>query len=217
MMGGHLRLFGAFAACALAIVFHQLIAHEGNYVFDAAVMESVAKEAVSLHGNTSAEAVVGHVVRELRARYPQHVAPTDEWLFNNAGGAMGAMTVLHSSFSEYVIIFGTATGTEGHTGRFLADDYFTILDGEQWAFEPGAFEKEVYKAGEQHHLPMGVAKQYRMPDQCWALEYARGNILSMMPFGLADLFFSTLDPVALFQTVRVSGGYMLGNALKGKF
>ena len=66
-------------------------------------------------------------------------------------------------------------------------------------------------------MKLGVAKGYKIPDEgCWALEYARGNVLSMMPFGLADLFSSTLDPVTLWQTVKVSGGYMLKNLLKGK-
>ena len=29
-----------------------------------------------------------------------------------------------------------------------------------------------------------------MPAECWALEYARGPILTMLPFGLADTFSS---------------------------
>jgi C-8 sterol isomerase len=56
-----------------------------------------------------------------------------------------------------------------------------------------------------------------MPEECWALEYARGNIPSMMPFGLFDTFFSTLDVVTLGQTVMTSAKAMLQNAvLKGK-
>ena len=66
-------------------------------------------------------------------------------------------------------------------------------------------------------MAKGVAKGYKIPDTgCWALEYARGNVLSMMPFGMADLFFSTLDPVTFWQTVKVSGGNMARMILKGK-
>lgn len=86
----------------------------------------------------------------------------------------------------------------------MADDYFTMLYGEQWAFSAGSLQKEIYRPGDQHVLPRGTAKQYKMPDAAWALEYARGNILSMMPFGLADSIFSTLDIWSLGQTVVVS-------------
>ncbi len=86
----------------------------------------------------------------------------------------------------------------------------------QWAFPAGAIEKEVYGPGDQHFLPRGVAKQYRMPAGCWALEYARGNIPSMMPFGLFDTFFSTLDFVSLYQTIKVSAVGMFTQLLRGK-
>lgn len=81
---------------------------------------------------------------------------------------------------------------------------------------PGALKKEIYRPGDQHHLPFGVSKGYRMPDECWALEYARGNIPSMMPFGIFDIFFSTLDLQTLLDTVRISGLAMGSNLLKGK-
>ena len=79
-----------------------------------------------------------------------------------------------------------------------------MLHGEQWAHSAGSLKKEVYAPGEQHHLPRGTAKQYRCADGCWALEYARGNIASMLPFGVGDSLSSTFDLPTLGRTVWVS-------------
>ena len=40
-----------------------------------------------------------------------------QWIFVNAGGWMGSMCLLHASLSEYVLLFGTAVDTTGHSGR----------------------------------------------------------------------------------------------------
>ncbi len=54
----------------------------------------------------------------LRERYPDHILPSSqtEWIFVNAGGWMGAMYLLHASLTEYVLFFGTAIDTSGHSG-----------------------------------------------------------------------------------------------------
>ena len=96
---------------ALAAVLYPL-ATMHTYVFDRHELQAIARSAIKAH-NTS-EGVIRTVIQSLQERYPGHVAPGKyeelEWLFNNAGGAMGSMTVLHASVSEYVIIFGTALG-----------------------------------------------------------------------------------------------------------
>ena len=170
-----------------------------SQIFDPEVLAEIARKGVGLPHDR----MFGVVHAALRERYPKHIAPSMRWIFNNAGGAMGTMRVLHASLTEYLILFGSPVGTEGHSGRFLADDWFFILDGEQWAYTEGALEREVYRAGDVHHLPRGVAKGFRMPDRCFALEYARGAIPLMLPFGIADTLTSTMDFRTLAKTFRV--------------
>eukprot|EP00976_Prorocentrum_cordatum_P038012 772378-Prorocentrum_minimum.AAC.2 len=221
---------GAYIAAFLAVALYAGIGHDSQYVFTPEKMQQISREAIAESGGNVTQ-TIPLVVKKLTAAYPNYVIPEPHsWLFNNAGGAMGSMIVLHCSLSEYVIIFGTAVGTEGHTGRFLAHDYFTILHGEQrklcarelgvhaftgaresWAFSAGALEREVYKPGDQHILPLGTSKQYKMPEDCWALEYARGNIISMLPFGVLDTLTSTMDLITLGQTIWVSARWMIYN------
>ncbi|KIJ61569.1 hypothetical protein HYDPIDRAFT_115731 [Hydnomerulius pinastri MD-312] len=191
------------------------------YVFDPPFLHELAKDAVATYPNNP-EGMISHILTNLTSTYPQS-SPTislntdsSEWVFSNAGGAMGAMYIIHASITEYLIIFGTPLGTEGHTGLHTADDYFHILVGEQWAFKPGALEMERYQPGDVHFLPRGTAKQYKMHEGCFAMEYARGWIPLMMPFGLADTFTSTLDIPTLYHTVRITAREMLNNILIGK-
>jgi len=107
-------------------------------------------------------------------------------------------------------------GTEGHSGRFFADDWFCILEGEQWAYREGSLEREVYRPGDIHHLPRGQAKGYRIPEHCFALEYARGLIPLMLPFGVADTLSSTLDLSTLVRTFQVYTRSALSELRQGK-
>jgi len=169
------------------------------YVFDPTVLHEIVRTVLG----QPMPALVQSLRAEIETRYPGHVFPSSEWVFSNAGGAMGHLTILHASLREYVIVFGTPIGTEGHTGRFPSDDYFYILEGEQWAYGEGELTRRVYRPGDCHVLPRGHAEGWSMPGHAYAMEYARGVIPAMLPFGLADAFTSTLDYPSIAKTLRL--------------
>ncbi|MBW0580443.1 hypothetical protein O181_120158 [Austropuccinia psidii MF-1] len=201
------------------------------YIFDPTDLHQIVLEAIDRHPN-STSGVIHRIAQQLESRpalknhinlnpFPQpHLTSSpypSEWVFNNAGGAMGSMYILHASITEYLILFGTPIGTEGHTGRHTADDYFHILQGRQLAFRPGQLEAETYTKGSVHYLKRGEVKQYKIPDEgCWALELAQGWIPLMMPFGVADGMFSTVDFITLYHTIRITARETIKNLISGK-
>lgn len=211
-----LTIIAVFLALFSALYSYLDARLEQFYIFEPGQLHDLSQRAIAAHGNDT-RAVVDYIVTELDQKVPsQYVNKEEEWVFNNAGGAMGAMYIIHASITEYLIVFGTAIGTEGHTGRHTADDYFNILQGTQLAYVPGSYEPEVYPQGTVHHLRRGEVKQYKMDSSCFALEYARGWIPPMLFFGYADTFSSTLDFPTLWATSRITGREMIKNLLQMK-
>lgn len=192
-------------------------AKKKRYLFEPRVLRRIAKEAATLAGSVKEKNL--YIIQELAKTYPGHIRTQQSWVFNNAGGAMGQMTLLHGSLREYLILFGTGVGTEGHSGRYSAEVFDFVYDGEMWCSIEGQMDRMVFNNGKGAYLPASLTKQYRIPDHAWMLEYGRGgeSIIGMLPFGLMDTTISTMDYMVLFRTLyhyaRLVSGQLFG---KGK-
>jgi hypothetical protein len=139
----------------------------------------------------------------LEARYPGLIDRTQPWIFSNAGGAMIQVKFVYASLTEYVSLFGTPVGTEGHSGRNAVEFHDTVLEGEAWYYHEGQLERTVYRQGDAIYVKRHQAAGMHIPDRVWMLEYCRGPLLTLFPFGLADSLFSTLDFLTGARTLRI--------------
>lgn len=170
-----------------------------SYNFDPHVIHEISRK----HLGQPLESMFAKIIAELSERYPGAIEDSQPWIFNNAGGVMLQMKLLHASLKEYVMIWGTPIGSEGHTGRHLVEFYDTVLDGEAWYYQEGQFTRTVYTPGDHVFLGKGQSAGMHYPDHVWMIEYARGPLPSLLPFGLADALLSTLDFKTALQTMVI--------------
>jgi hypothetical protein len=170
-----------------------------RYVFDPDVVHECALASLGKPKPEMFEAFGG----AMEQKYPRVLDHSQPWIYSIAGGAMIQMKVYYASVTEYIMIWGTPIGSEGHSGRHFTGFWDTVIDGEAWYYGEGQFEKSVYKPGDRIYVGVGQARAMNFTDGVWAVEYARGILPLSLPFGIADELLSTLDLVTAAQTVSL--------------
>lgn len=173
-----------------------------SYVFSEREIATIAKKH---SGGKNLEQSFKKVYDELNKKYPGRFLPYEEtqWLFMNAGGWMGSMRILHASLTEYVLFFGSAVDTVGHSGRYWANVSDTLLTGEFRQWEEGKLTVNVHKPGDTVVHVWGEVTAVNFKAGTWMVEYGRGFIPSTLGFALSDTLFSTQDFVTLFNILKV--------------
>ncbi|XP_072717013.1 sigma non-opioid intracellular receptor 1-like, partial [Ciconia boyciana] len=171
-----------------------------RYEFTPAEIAQLARH----HAGLDHELAFSKIIVELRKKHLGHILPDEDlqWVFMNAGRWMGSMCLLHTSLTEYVLLFGTAVDTGGHSGRYWEDISDTVILGTFWQWKKGTTRSEIY-CGDTIVHQAGEATLVQRSTGTWMVQYGRGFIPSMLTFTLADTLFSTQDFVTLFYTLHV--------------
>eukprot|EP00871_Galdieria_phlegrea_P003517 jgi/Galph1/4166/GphlegSOOS_G2830.1 len=194
------------------------LAHFVNPKLDKEVIRQIGEKAIGL----SREEAFQNVSTELKMMFP-HLIHTScygakaKWVFINAGGWMGSFCLLHASLTEYVLLFGTAVDTTGHSGRYWIDIYDTVLRGTFYQWQEGTTQQVCYVAGDTIHHPPLAAAAVNWKTDTWMLEYARGPIISSLLFALSDSIFSTQDWLTVVKSIQVYGSMVLYSILHGQW
>jgi C-8 sterol isomerase len=170
-----------------------------HYVFDPEIIDECSLLGIG-HPKPEMFDIIAQAIEE---RYPGYIYHDQPWLYSIAGGAMIQMKLYFASLYEYIMIWGTPIGSEGHSGRHHVAFWDTVIDGETWYYAEGQFEKRVYRPGDRIYVGKRQACGMNFTDGVWAVEYARGPIYRSIPFGLADELLSARDFLAAKQTIAI--------------
>lgn len=183
-----------------------------SYIFDIAHLHAIAQKGVGKPHDEMVRTVVEAAARA----YPDHIDASfpRRWLFSLTAGATGVMTLLHASFSEYLILFGTPVGTEGFSGRYRMDVHDFVMAGEVWSYRRDRCGvREVARPGDHTVLERGEVDGFKIPEAAWMLEYGRGFVPAAFPLILGDVIFSAFDGITLAETAWAYGRMALRELL----
>lgn len=169
------------------------------HYFDPDVIDRVAQR----HLDKPMPAMAAAIGRDLKALYPDLVDMSLPMVFNNSGGILYQLKIFAMTPHEYIMICGSSIGSAGFSGRHPAAFWDTVLAGEATYMHQEQWEPAAYATGDRIFVDRWQAAAIDFPDHCWMLEYARGELVWLLPYGLINVFTTTLDFRSLAQLLRI--------------
>ncbi|OBB28127.1 isomerase [Mycolicibacterium elephantis] len=172
------------------------------YKVDPEVLAKIAKEVVGLPLHNGE--LVDRTIELLAAEYPDLIDATPgRWVGSRAGGILGKVRFLYFSPREYIVLFGSPTGTQGFSGRYKRVQIHKFLLAGQidsYDLESDDLVGTTLRPGEHACLEKGHARGLTIHPGSWHLEYGRGAVATTLPFAMVDTLLASLE----FESVRRS-------------
>ncbi|MGE2833682.1 isomerase [Mycobacterium sp. SMC-4] len=167
-----------------------------GYRIDPEVLHGVAKRAAGLSADT--DEVVRTAVELLADEYPHLIDATPgRWVGSKAGGILGKVRFLYFSAREYIVIFGSPTGTQGFSGRYKhVDVHKFLLAGRIDSYDVESDDTSALPPllpGERTCLERGRARGLTIHPGSWHIEYGRGAVVTTLPFAMVDTLVVSLE------------------------
>lgn len=173
------------------------------YKIDPNTLHEVAKSVV---GTPLANGeLLTRTIGLLAGEYPDLIdTGPGRWVGSKAGGILGKVRFLYFSPREYVVLFGSPTGTQGFSGRYKhVDIHKFLLAGQIDSYDLESDDTAPLPTllpGEHTCLERGHARGLTIHPGSWHLEYGRGAVVTTLPFAMVDTLLVSLE----FESVRRS-------------
>jgi hypothetical protein len=166
-----------------------------TYKIDPDVLHTVAKEVVGLP--LASGELITRAVQLLADHYPDLIDPTPgRWVGSKAGGILGKVRFVYFSPREYIVIFGTPTGTQGFSGRYKHVQIHKFLLAGQidsYDVESDDTTATTILPGDHATMEKGHARGLTIHPGSWHIEYGRGAVATTLPFAMVDTWLVSLE------------------------
>ncbi|NVN49977.1 isomerase [Mycolicibacterium hippocampi] len=173
------------------------------YRIDPDVLQKVTSQAVG--SPLEGAELITYAIELLADEYPDLIDPRPgRWVGSKAGGILGKVRFLYFSPREYIVIFGSPTGTQGFSGRYKhVDIHKFLIAGQIDSYDLDSDETSALpplSPGEHTCLERGHARGLTIHPGSWHIEYGRGAVATTLPFAMIDTLLVSLE----FESVRRS-------------